>query len=154
MTRKGTATGKSELIRARQRMLMDGLDYRRQLNEAREHMTQAEMARTLGISPPSVAKAVKAAEGTPAVLEGFSGATVMEVCQRYAAGLIDYDQVVKELVAWPYIDAGEFDEFGDYSGPNEGTVRDLPQARHLGYIGADVYQDVLQQLAGKTVPQR
>ena len=147
------SNGRHELVRARQRMLVDGLDYRRVLKGARGTMTQVQMAEVLGISQPAVAKALKAAEGTPDVLANFSGASVMEVCQRFAAGLIDHDRVVHELVSWPYVDEGSFDEFGEYTGPESGTVDDLSVARGLGLIDDGVYADVLQGLAGREVPR-
>lgn len=151
---EGRTHSKHELVRARQRMLVDGLDYRRVLKEVRGSMTQVQMAEVLGLSQPAVAKALKAAEGTPDVLEGFSGASVIEVCQRFAAGLIDRDQVVRELVAWPYVDEGGFDEFGEYTGPVSGTVDDLSVARGLGFIDDGVYADVLQGLVGVEFPRK
>ena len=116
-------------------------------------MTQVQMAEALGLSQPAVAKALKSAASTPDVLSGFSGASVMEVCQRFAAGFIDRDQVVHELVAWPYVDEGSFDEFGEYTGPVSGTVDDLSVARGLGFIDDGVYADVLQGLAGREFPR-
>lgn len=99
----------------------------------------------------------KAAQELDAFLAGILGdgptetepSTVMELCQRYADGRVTREQVVQGLVDWPYIDAGEFDEFGDYSGPTEGTVRDIPIARHRGLIDVSIYEEVLKQFLAK-----
>lgn len=138
------------LVRARQLELVADLDFARALRAAaRASMKQVEIAHLVGVSQSAVSQALKAAEKTPEVKEGFSGASVIEVCRRYAAGLLDRAQVVRELVDWPYVDGGEFDEFGDYSGPIEGTVDDVVTAAGLGLIGSDVYGEVLAGLKAR-----
>lgn len=140
------------LLKARQRREVADLDYRRTLKAVRGQLTQQQIAWTVGISQSAVSQALKSAASVENVREGFSGASVTEVCQRFAADEIGRVQLVEELVAWPYVKGGSFDEFGDYTGPESGTVQDLVLARGLGLIDDDVYDEVVRKLAAQANP--
>lgn len=130
------------LVRSRQQLEMGKLDYQRALKRAKGVMTQVQIGQVIGMSQPGVAQALKTAQNTPEPLEGFSGATVMEVCQRFAAGQIDRAQVVEELAAWPYLPGPTYDEFGDSLGPVSGTFMDVLVATDLKYIDNEIYADL------------
>ncbi|MGW6132381.1 hypothetical protein ACWFNE_20340 [Cellulomonas sp. NPDC055163] len=105
-------------------------------------ITQNELARTLGVTQPAVAKMLaRAAERVPAVREGFSSATPLEVAERYAAGLITREQMRAELSAWDYTSRerpdGPYDEIwvvDDHSFENVST------ATREGYLDHEDYE--------------
>lgn len=137
---------RAELLRVRQRMEVDTLDYKRTLKAAAGCMSQREMAEVLGMSQPAVAKALQRAASVPEVLAGHEAASPYEVCQRYAAGLIDRDKAIQELVAWPYPATPSPDEYGDYSEPIEGSFFDVVHARHMGLIEKAMYSEIVKQM--------
>lgn len=136
----------SRLLRARELLDVASLDYKRELKEARKEMTQAQMARVLRVSQPAVAKALQRAEKVPDAVAEFKAASPHEVCQRYAAGLIDRDEVIRELVAWPYRSAPTVNEFGELEGETAGTFTDVENAVSFGLIDDSIYEEVFNQL--------
>lgn len=139
---------RAQLLRARQRMEVDALDYKRTLKAAAGGMTQREMAALLGMSQPAVAKALQRAQAVPAVVGEFNAASPYEVCQRYAAGFIDRAEVVRQLVAWPYKPTPWANEYGEYEESLEGTWEEVGDALRHELIDAATYDEVLRKTAG------
>lgn len=86
----------------RARRAVDRLDELRALRGLARHLSQAELARALGVSQPAVSKRLREASSVPAVRPGFSGASAYEIAQRYAAGLLSREQTLEELSRWTY----------------------------------------------------
>ncbi|MGX1751421.1 hypothetical protein [Glutamicibacter protophormiae] len=139
---------RARLLRARQRMEVDALDYKRTLKAAADGMSQREMAALLGMSQPAVAKALQRAQSVPAVVGEFNAASPYEVCQRYAAGFIDRDELVRQLVVWPYKPTPWANEYGEYEESLEGTWEEVGDALRHELIDAATYDEVLRKTAG------
>jgi len=139
---------RARLLKARQRMEVDALDYKRTLKAAADGMSQREMAVLLGMSQPAVAKALQRAQSVPAVVGEFNAASPYEVCQRYAAGFIDRDELVRQLVAWPYKPTPWANEYGEYEESLEGTWEEIGDALRHELIDAATYDEVLRKTAG------
>lgn len=137
----------SKLRHHRLLMEVEALDYKRTLKAAlAEKIPQKVIASTLGVSQPAVAKALKSAATVPDVLEGRNAATPYELCQRYAAGLITREEMISELVGWPYPPMPDPDEFGGYQDYPEGTFDDVVLAENTGLINADDYAEIFAGL--------
>lgn len=132
--------------RLRYRKDLAVLDFRRTLAELAEEYTQSQVAEWVGLTQPTVSSVVKTARKTPAVLPGFSGATPQEICERYAAGLIERDQLVRELSAFPYEARGHTDGYDSLIVDPPGTWAEVEAALHAGLIGEDVYAEVFEHL--------
>lgn len=139
---------RARLLKARQRVEVDALDYKRTLKAAAGGMTQREMAALLGMSQPAVAKALQRAQAVPAVVGEFNAASPYEVCQRYAAGFIDRAEVVRQLVAWPYKPTPWANEYGEYEESMDGTWQEVVEAADNGLIDDAIYDEVLKNTAG------
>lgn len=139
---------RAQLLKARQRVEVDALDYKRMLKAAAGGMTQREMAALLGMSQPAVAKALQRAQAVPAVVGDFNAASPYEVCQRYAAGFIDRAEVVRQLVEWPYKPTPWANEYGEFEESMEGTWQEVVEAADNGLIDDAIYDDVLKNTAG------
>lgn len=137
----------AQLLRARELSEVATLDYKRLLKAAGEQMTQTRIASILRVSQPAIATALKRAAKVPNAVEDFKAASPHEVCQRYAAGLISRDEVIRELVAWPYKSKPKVNEFGELEGTTEGTFVEVQNAVSFGLIDYDIYEEVLDQRA-------
>lgn len=138
---------RAQLLKARQRVEVDALDYKRTLKAAAGGMTQREMAALLGMSQPAVAKALQRAQGVPAVVGEFNAASPYEVCQRYAAGYIDREELVRQLVEWPYKPTPWANEYGEYEESLDGTWEEVGDALRHELIDAATYDEVLMKTA-------
>jgi hypothetical protein len=77
-------------------------------------------------------------------LDGFSGATPYEICERYAAGMIDRERLVDELARYPYVPTPRTESLADdllMTPP--GTWADVCDADRRGLIPEDVYGEVM-----------
>ena len=137
---------RAQLLKARQRFEVDALDYKRTLKIAATGMTQREMASLLGMSQPAVAKALQRAQDVPEVIENFNAASPYEVCQRYAAGYITRNELVKQLVSWPYKPMPWANEYGEYEESLDGTWQDVVEAADNGLIDNSVYDEILNRV--------
>lgn len=106
--------------------------------------SQREIADLLGLSQPTVSGILKRAANLPQPAEGFSSATPMETCKRYAAGLLSREQLVDELVRFPYA-AVQRDPFDDFSADPPGAWSEVEDAEGLGLIEQDVYEEVFNR---------
>lgn len=130
-------------VLARRRKEIDELDYRRELRRLDQHgYSQREIAKWLGIAQPSVLSALRTAAKVPMPLDGFSGATPYEICQRYAAGFIDRAKLVDELTRFPYVKGGQTDGYDSLIVDPAGTWSEVSDAARRGLIEDDVYEEV------------
>lgn len=138
-----------ELRRTEAAKSVFALDRSRLLKAAsNKKLRQALIASAMGITQPAVAKAIKVAKEVPDVLEGRDGATPYEVCQRYAAGMLDREVLIKELVEWPYKPTPWANEYGEYEESMEGTWQEVVDAADNGLIDDAIYDEVLKKTAG------
>lgn len=147
------ASERPELIeagrRARARREVAELDYRRMLREMAEvGLSQREIAGAMGIKQPSVNSALKTAAKVSRPVEGLSGATPWEICQRYAAGLLGRERLIEELVAFAYVPAGEVGEVDSLIVSSPGTWDEVVQAVDLGLVEEEVYEVVFNRRHG------
>ncbi|MHB9004294.1 MAG: hypothetical protein ACYC6C_09570 [Coriobacteriia bacterium] len=140
-------------MRARRRKEIDELDYRRELRRLEEcGYSQTQISKWLGIAQPSVLSALRTAAKVTMPLEGFSGATPYEICQRYAGGLIDRAQLVDELTRFPYAKGGQTDGYDSLIVDPVGTWSEVSDARRRGLIEDDVYEEVFNGRHGAVEP--
>jgi hypothetical protein len=136
-------------VRARLRKEIDDLDYRRSLRILGERgYTQVRIAAWLGIAQPSVTSALKTATKTALPREGFSGASPYEICQRYAAGFLEREQLIDELARWPYAPRGRTNpelELEDLIVHPEGSWAEVQQASYAGLIDDEIYEEVFER---------
>ncbi len=133
-------------VRARRRKEIDELDYRRELRRLDEcGYSQTQISKWLGIAQPSVLSALRTAAKVTMPLEGFSGATPYEICQRYAGGIIDRAQLVDELTRFPYVEGGHTDGYDSLIVDPAGTWSEVSDARRRGLIENDVYEEVFNR---------
>ena len=81
-------------------------------------------------------------------LDGFSGATPAEICQRYAAGFIDRAHLVDELTRFPYVKGGQTDGYDSLIVDPPGTWSEVSDAARRGLIEDDVYEEVFNRRHG------
>ncbi|WP_157550715.1 hypothetical protein [Microbacterium sp. Root553] len=79
------------------------------------------------------------------LLEGFSGSTPYEICERFAAGLIEESQVIDELVRYPYAPGGTTDGYDSLIVDPPGTWSEVSTAARHGLIGDNVYEAVFNR---------
>lgn len=136
-------------VLARRRKEIDELDYRRELRRLGEHgYSQRDISKWLGIAQPSVLSALRTAAKVAMPLDGFSGATPYEICQRYAAGFIGRPQLVDELTRFPYVKGGQTDGFDSLIVDPAGTWSEVDDAARRGLIEDDVYEEVFNRRHG------
>lgn len=133
-------------VRARRRKEIDELDYRRELRKlAQLGYSQREMSRWLGIAQPSVLSALRTAAKVQMPLTGFSGATPLEICTRYAVGALERDQLVDELARFPYRAADvETDGSDALLVDPQGAWSEVSAAVRRGLIERDIYREVFE----------
>jgi len=133
-------------VLARRRKEIDELDYRRELRRLGERgYSQRDISRWLGIAQPSVLSALRTAAKVAMPLDGFSGATPYEICERYAAGFVDRAKLVDELVRFPYVKGGHTDGCDSLIVDPPGTWSEVSDARRRGLIEDDVYEEVFNR---------
>lgn len=137
--------------RARARRELGALDYIRAVRSAAEAgVGQREIGRALGIAQPSVSRLLTQAEarGVQPIPEGFSGASPYEVAERYAAGDIGRDTLIRELSVWPYVKnegaAAAQAEWDSTPYPDTpGSFAEVGKAFDDGLIDAEAYDLIL-----------
>lgn len=132
--------------RARARQELDALDYRRALRALHlQGHSQVQIARWVGVSQPTVLSVLRTAANDPAPLAGFSGATPLEICSRYAAGFITRDRLIDELARYPYAPANTTDGYDSLIVNPPGTWAEVSQAHHRDLIDDDTYEEILNR---------
>jgi len=72
----------------------------------------------------------------------FSGASITEICQLYANGIITRERAIVELAAWPLKPMPEPDMWGEYSETLDGSWFELYSASMSGFIDNEMYSEV------------
>lgn len=140
--------------RLRHRRVVDRLDYLRTIRALARTMRQEELARTLGVTQPAISATLKTASGVPEVLAGFSGASPYEIAERYAAGLIDRDQLADELGRFPYAPTPKTDGVDWVVDEVPNTAGEVRQAWEDQLIDEATYVAVAEAITrgGQTAP--
>jgi DNA-binding transcriptional regulator YdaS (Cro superfamily) len=136
------------IIRHRSREAVEHLDSQRELVKLQStNVKQEEIAEALGISQSAVSQRLKTAQKVPAIPEGFSGGSPMEICERFAAGLLSREQVIDELTRWEYpAEAMPADIYDDIWDKQPGDWMEVEQAARLKLIDWDIYEEVLKRI--------
>ena len=134
-------------LKLRARRAVDNLDVLREMRALARSRSQAELARGLRITQPSVSSALKTAEKVPDVLPGFSGASPYEIAQRYRAGLLTEAQVIDELARWEYNSVEYTDGPLDWNAGavTEGTWAEVERACSDGLLEPEVYDAIIDR---------
>ncbi|PRI12500.1 hypothetical protein B4915_00880 [Leucobacter massiliensis] len=137
-----------EARKARYRREVADLDYRRSIVRLKQGgLTQKSIAAMVGVAQPTVQKLLARAATVKMPAEGFAGADPYEICERYAAGLIDRAQLMDELTRWEYAPpARTNDYFDDLLFDAPGSTDDLERARRRGLIDEDTFYEVLDRI--------
>lgn len=140
----------SAVRRLRHRHIIDRLDYLRGLRRLAAGMTQADLARELGLTQPSISSALKSAAKVADPPAGFSGASVYEIAQRFTAGELGRDELVDQLSRWPDAPGPDrpaaLDSVPDPALDNDRSPRrELGKALQDGLLDEAAYRAVLEQ---------
>lgn len=136
-------------VLARRRKEIAELDYRRALRRLEQRgCSQREIARWLGIAQPSVLSALRTAAAVSMPLDGFSGATPYEICQRYSVGFIDRAQLIDELTRFRYVKGGQTDGYDSLIVDPPGTWSEVCDAVRHRLIDEGVYEGVFNRRHG------
>ncbi|MDB6427450.1 hypothetical protein [Curtobacterium sp. 20TX0008] len=105
--------------------------------------SQTRLGAQLGISQARVSQIAGTADiDAP---DGFSGATPLEIAERYAVGELDEAQTIDELGRWPYREANRPDPYDDAWEPGPGTWTDVEFANSQGIITDDMYEAIFDR---------
>ncbi|MDE9363985.1 hypothetical protein PZ938_00050 [Luteipulveratus sp. YIM 133132] len=139
-----------EVTRATAREAVVGLDVARSLVAAVDGaaVPQTRIARLLGVSPSAVNQRVQAARSMPPARPGFSGASPLEIAQRYAAGELEWAQVLEELARWPYEERQMvLDDVTEWNVAGTGDAwSELGIATRRGYLTYEEYGQIQQRV--------
>lgn len=131
------------------RLRLAELDYLREVRRLLDAgRSEEELARQLRVFRPEDVARLRAAREVSVPLEGFSGALPMEICERYAVGLIDRERLVDELARYPYVPRALAEGYDDLVVNPPGTFADVAEATDLGLIEDDVYEDTFTRRHG------
>lgn len=138
--------------RLRHRHIIDRIDYLRGLRRLADRMTQAELANALGVTQPSICSALKSAAKIADPPNGFSGASVYEIAERYTAGEIDRAALVDQLSRWPAPGPDRQERQPVDNQPE--VLPELGKALRHGLLDESAYQAVLDQRGQRGRPSR
>ena len=130
----------SDLARAIARRDLADVDFLRIARIAGENVSHTELAAALGVPAPAVDRILSRAASVTPPRPSFSGATLREIMQRYAAQLISRDEVVDQLARWEYLPKRSVEEYDDLWEPESGTWLEVDAALHEGLIDSEVYE--------------
>jgi hypothetical protein len=133
-----------EARRARARREVGSIDYARAVRRALRdtRVSQVRLAQLLHVSQPTLSEMSRRDVQEP--LAGFCGATPYEIAQRYAAGDIDRDQMLEELIRYPYLPTPHSDGYDSLLVFEPGMFEDVAQAARDGLIDDETYDDILE----------
>lgn len=121
---------------------------KRQLRAIRTEVrssSQSAVARRMKVTPSAINQKLATADKlAPEIPEGFSAAGPYEIAQVAALGEIDRDQLVDELVRWPYVPgpASWGAAWDTQESLPPGTWQEVLDAYEDGLIDADLYEEV------------
>ncbi|WP_435298952.1 hypothetical protein [Timonella sp. A28] len=137
----------ARLVNARRTLELAQLDYNRALKDSAKVLPTRRIANGARIPQATVPQALDAVAETPDLLEGFSAASPYELCERYASGFIDREDMLDQLTRWPYAPTPHPDEFGDYTESFDNTIIEVTDAARGGLLTDDDYEDLLERFA-------
>lgn len=139
-------------LKARHRREIGDLDYRRGVSVLdQQGLSQTLIAQLLGVKQPTIQRVIVRAKSVPMPRDGFSGADPFEICERYAADVIDRTQLVEELVRWDYAPRGTLaSELDDLIVDPVGSFGDVERALRQGLIDDDVFDEVADRIEALT----
>lgn len=109
----------------------------------RRGASQTQLGAQLGISQARVSQIAGTTDlDAP---DGFSGASPLEIAERYAVGELDEAQTIDELSRWPYREASRPDPYDDAWEPGPGTWNDIEFANSQGIITDDMYEAIFNR---------
>jgi hypothetical protein len=127
------------------RLRLAELDYLREVRRLLDAgRPEEELARELRVFKPEDLARLRAAREVSMPLEGFSGALPMEICERYAVGLIDRERLVDELARYPYAPGPKPDALDWIAIEVPGIWAEVSDARRRGLIDDQVYREVFE----------
>ena len=131
---------------AKARQIVARLDYLRGLRQMVQQATQADVGHVLGVTQPAVSLLLKDEAKLPAVPEGFHGGDPEEIITRFTAGELTREQVIDELVRWPYAKSSELDgPLDDIFVTAPGSFDMVVRAARRGVLPMDVYDEILRR---------
>lgn len=145
---KGSEADREDLFRALQvvkyRARLANVDRDRLIRLAlRGGASQTQLGAQLGISQARVSQIAGTTDlDAP---HGFSGASPLEIAERYAVGELDEAQTIDELSRWPYRQASRPDPYDDAWEPGPGTWNDVEFANSQGIITDDMYEAIFDR---------
>ncbi|AJW80077.1 hypothetical protein [Clavibacter michiganensis] len=123
------------------------LDYLREVRRLLDSgYDAAKLVQDLAVFQPVDLDRIAAAREVPVLVEGFSGATPYEICERYSVGMLDRERLVDELVRFPYVPRDQVDGYDDLVVNPPGTFMDVSRATTNDLIDIETYGQVVERL--------
>ncbi|OUE20010.1 hypothetical protein BFL34_02158 [Clavibacter michiganensis] len=128
------------------RLRLAELDYLREVRRLLDAgRPEEELARELRVFRPEDLARLRAAREVSIPLEGFSGALPMEICERYAAGMLERERLVDELARYPYLPLDRTDGWDDLMVNPPGTWAEFMLAIDIGLVEDALYEEVFNR---------
>ncbi|MCH6472581.1 hypothetical protein [Sinomonas terrae] len=113
---------------------------------SKQKESQTAIARDAGISQPEVHRILRKISDFPKMLER----TPREVILLWVTGRISHDELMGELLSWPYtfsVDAEPANPLGQYS---SGTWEQVTEAMLRGLLGEEDYRRLVERVRPDT----
>lgn len=138
----------SKARKLRQRMVLDRLDYERELAHLNLNLgvNPTDLSRQLGVSQSAIFDTLKKASKLPPVKDGFVGATPYEIAQRFAVGEIGRDELIDQLARWTYAPEGHADDYHSLIGDPPGSFEEVISARRHSLIDGVTYDAIIYRM--------
>ncbi|MBD5382927.1 hypothetical protein ACR8AL_01905 [Clavibacter sepedonicus] len=126
------------------------LDYLREVRRLLESgYDEKKLIEDLAVFQPADLERIAAACEVPTAVDGFSGVTPYEICERYSVGMLDRERLVDELVRFPYVPRDQVDGYDDLVVNPPGTWADVERASGNDLIDIDIYSEVFDRRHGQ-----
>ncbi|MDN5758297.1 MAG: hypothetical protein L0H59_07155 [Tomitella sp.] len=137
-------------VRARAQESCAHRDYVRALEQlAAAGVSQSRIGELVRVSQPAVSKML--GRRLPAVPEGFADVRAYWICERYAAGQLDADELVAQLSRWEFAPMQWAGSLVEDVGPVDGTFgSEMGESLWAGLIDEELYDRVLFALHPET----
>ncbi|WP_435298466.1 hypothetical protein [Timonella sp. A28] len=135
--------------KVRAALVLAQLDYRREIAALSQRgYDMRDIARAVGVPGYKFAETVRVAQETAPIPEGFSGASVREICQRYFLGQITQEQVIHELTTWDYAipeprELGYYEEYPPFL-PN--SLDEIGKAFDDGFLDGETHDYIIKTM--------
>lgn len=119
---------------------LNRIDLLRTVAQARdEHLTQTQIANRLSISQPEVHRILRKVHNFP----GLCALNPREIILRFHAGSITHDEMMNQLIDWPYTFARAAEPANPQSVMVEGTWDQLSDAVYRDLLSAEDYDHLV-----------